>query len=260
MKKSIAFLLLAGLAGSASAATYTQDFNSFADGTTDLGDGTSMQGASARVEGGALRLNIDGQGLGFASFNIPALANSSSGFTVSFDLTITDSAGANPPADGFSFNYGNFVIGQLGAAEEGMRTVHASENLSFEIDTWMNNDTEQGVNISGNAGGADVGQLAFNNGPILNDGTSVSTAVNISWNPTDGASFSTDGLLTDANFSNVATTFAADDSHLFGFSGRVGGANQTVLIDNLVITTIPEPSGLALLGLSAFGFLLRRRR
>ena len=215
MKKSIAFLLLAGLAGSASAAIYTQDFNSFADGTTDLLDGSQMNGASASVQSGALRLTIDGQALGFASFNIPAMADSSSGFTVSFDLTITDGPGANVPADGFSFNYGNFVMGQLGAAEEGMQVAHASENLSFEVDTWMNFDAEQGVNISGNAGGANVGQLAFNNGPILNDGTSVTTAVNISWNPTDGASFSTNGLLTDANFSNIATTFAAADSHIF---------------------------------------------
>ena len=38
-------------------------------------------------------------------------------------------------------------------------------------------------------------------------------------------------------FSNVATTFAASDALLFGLSARVGGANQTTLVDNLVNQT-----------------------
>ena len=33
-----------------------------------------------------------------------------------------------------------------------------TENISFEVDTWRNGDAEQGANISGLAGGADVGQ------------------------------------------------------------------------------------------------------
>ena len=74
-------------------------------------------------------------------------------------------------------------------------------------------------------------------------------------------SFATTGLNTNADFVNIALGGATgNDAWNFGFSGRVGGANQDVFIDNLVITTIPEPSGLALLSLSAFGFLLRRRR
>ncbi|MFT5105454.1 MAG: hypothetical protein ACI8XO_002910 [Verrucomicrobiales bacterium] len=213
---------------------YAQDFDGFADGTTVLGDGSQMNG-TASVQGGALRLTTDGIAGGFASFNIPGLPNSSSGWTASFDLTIIDSAGSNPPADGMSFNYGGFGLGELGSAEEGMAGAGGvNENVSFEIDTWMNFDAEQGVNIAEKVGGVDT-NLAFTNGPILNDGTTVGGQVTMSWNPTDGASFSTNGLLTNAAFSNVVTTFAANDAHLFGFSGRVGGANETKLIDNLVI-------------------------
>ncbi|MFP6866007.1 MAG: PEP-CTERM sorting domain-containing protein, partial [Roseibacillus sp.] len=75
-------------------------------------------------------------------------------------------------------------------------------------------------------------------------------------------SFVTTGLNTNANFVNVALPagVGGNDAWNFGFSGRVGGANQDVFIDNLVITTVPEPSALALLGLGAFGFFLRRRR
>jgi hypothetical protein len=219
------------------AATYEQDFDNFANGTSDLGDGSVMAG-TARVMGLALELTLDGGASGFGSFSIPALPGSAAGWTATFDLTITDSAGNNEPADGLSFNYGNFNLGVLGAAEEGMGAGDAPQNLSFEIDTWMNLDAEQGVNISGNWGGAELGQLAFTNGPILLDGTSVSGLVTISYDPTSGASFTTAGLNTNAAFSNIAVTpFAGDNAFNFALSARVGGANETVLIDNLTVIT-----------------------
>ena len=110
---------LASLTATASAAIYTQNFDGFVDGTTDLGDGSQMNG-TASVQGGQLRLTEDLGASGFGSFNIPALANSSLGWTATFGYTLIDSAGNNEPADGFSFNYGNFPLGQLGGAEEGM--------------------------------------------------------------------------------------------------------------------------------------------
>jgi hypothetical protein len=232
-------IALLAIVTSSSAATYTQDFNGFDDGATDVGDGSQMNG-TANIQGGQLELTRDGVAGGFASFMIPALEGSENGWTASFDLTITDSVGANPPADGFSFNYGNFELTDLGGAEEGMGNA-ATENLSFEVDTWMNFDSEQGVNISQNAGGADQ-NLAFTNGPILSDGETVSGVATMSWDPVNGASFSTTGLETNAAFANVATTFGADDASLFGISARVGGANQTLLVDNLTITTVSEPN------------------
>ena len=225
-------------AGASRADTYTQDFTGFADGTTDLGDGSVFAG-TAQVVGEQLELTQDLGASGFGSFSIPALADSSVGWTASFDLTITDSPAANEPADGLSLNYGNAVLGELGSAEEGMDGIGAvTENISFEIDTWMNLDTEQGVNIGQKIGGA-ISDIAFTNGPILMDGTSVSGEVNISFNPTDGVSFSTTGLLTNAEFVLLPTDFVGDDDYTFIFSARVGGANQTVLIDNIVINTGP---------------------
>ena len=195
---------------------------------------------------------------------IPALANSSLGWTASFDITISDATG-NPPADGISFNYGNFGLGTLGSAEEGMAGEAAvTENISFEIDTWMNGDTEVGVNIAEKVGGVDT-NLAFTNGDILPDGdggspSSVTGSATMIFDPVNGLSFTTTGLGTNAAFVNQATTFTGNDAYLFGFSGRVGGANETVLIDNLVVTTVPEPSGIALLGLAGVSLILRRRR
>ena len=264
------YLTLAGLVACFSllgsnpvlAATYEQDFD-FPDGTTDLGDGTLLQG-TAQIQGGRLRLTEDlGQG-GFSSFGIGPLANSSQGWTMSADIEIFDSPGNNPPADGFSLNYGDFALDARGNAEEGMHEF-AQNNISFEVDTWMNFDNEQGVNISGVLNGVDIqdGLNAFNNGPILNDGERVTGTFTASYDAAAGTvSFETTGLLTNADFVDIPLPagVGGDDAWNFALNGRVGGANQDVFFDNLVITTVPEPSGLALLGLSAFGFFLRRRR
>jgi len=237
--------LLDGEEGVASA-TYTQNFNGFDDGVTELGDGSVIFGQAASVQAEALRLTIDGQGLGFSSFSVPGLKGSSKGFTATFDYELFDSEAANDPADGFSINYGNAPLGDQGQAEEGMAgRPGVTENISFEVDTWRNGDAEQGVNISGLAGGADVGQLAFTNGIILEDNSTKTGSMTLSWNPSSGASFTTTGLTTNADFSDVGTgDFVASDDHTFNISARVGGANQTLIIDNLVITAAESGLGL----------------
>ena len=220
--------------------TYSQNFDDFDNGETDLGDGTIITGAAASIQDGRLQLTIDGQGLGFSSFSIPPIEGSSQGFTITFDYEMFDSVGANDPADGFSINYGDAALGEQGSAEEGMNANQATENISFEVDTWRNGDAEQGVNISGLSGGSDLGQLAFTNGVILDDGQTVSGTMEISYDPSLGASFKTTGLNTDADFENVEIPdFIPSDDHTFIISARVGGANQDLFIDNLVISTGP---------------------
>ena len=113
-----------------------------------------------------------------------------------------------------------------------------TENISFEIDTWRNGDSEQGVNISGIHNGNDQDQYAFTNGIILNDGQRVSGKMEISWDPQSGASFKTTGLVTNANFNNIEiANFEPSDDHTFIISARVGGANQDLFIDNISVTT-----------------------
>ena len=255
------------LCSAASAATYVQNFDGFADGTTDLGDGSAISSniddagagfpvGNASVQGGALRLtedNVNGQR---ASFRIPAVANSSLGWTATFDFTLFDAVGGNPPADGFSFNYGNilpqttFAAGETGHgnAETGM----GGTVIAFAIDTWQ--DGGQGFNVWGATNPVErIG------GTVLPSGVNVSGTATISWNPTT-TSFTTTGLDTNATFADIPHTFAGDDNYGFSFSARTGGANEELRIDNLVITTIPEPSGTLLLGLASCGLLLRRRR
>ena len=227
--------------------TYSNDFNEYADGTTDLGDGTTIFGQAARVLGGRLQLTRDGEGLGFSSFTVPAMEGTSKGFTATFDYELFDSTGSNPPADGFSFNYGNAPVGDQGQAEEGMAgRPGVTENLSFEVDTWQNFDAEQGVNISGLVDGEDVGQLAFTNGPILEDGSRKTGSMEIRWDPSNGATFYSTGLTTNAEFTDVDTgAFVGDDGYNFIISARVGGANQDLFIDNLIIVAgKPTPAPL----------------
>ena len=79
----LSFSLLAG--SLAVAATYTNDFDSYPDGTTDLGDGTVMTGSSASIQGGRLQLTIDNVGGGFSTFHVGSLADSSQGWTATWD-------------------------------------------------------------------------------------------------------------------------------------------------------------------------------
>jgi hypothetical protein len=233
----VAAMLLACCDFNAKADTYSQNFNGFANGTSNLGDGSVMAG-TANVQNDALELTRDGGASSSASFSIPKMNGSSGGWTATFNLTITDSSGTNDPADGMSFNYGNFALGELGSAEEGMAGVGTvTDNISFEIDTWRNGDAEQGVNIAEKVNGT-TNDVAFTNGRILNDGSSVSGAVSIAFDPVNGASFTTTGLLTNANFGNIPVSFAGNDAYHFCLSTRVGGANETLLIDNLVINTV----------------------
>lgn len=230
---------------------YQQNFDAYPDGFTNLGDRTTIAATApdtASVQDGALRLSLDGVDSLRSSFRMPALLGSSQGFIATFDFTITDSAGGNEPADGFNFSYGAIPpydprAGSTspaghGTAEESWPGV---DHLSFEIDTWRNGTAEVGVNIAGEIGGVPT-EYAFTNGDILADGTTVSGAATISWNPSAGASFTTTGLLTNANFQDVAVPgFVGDDAFIFAIGHRTGGANETLTIDNLVVTTSSQP-------------------
>ena len=269
MKKKLFSSLALGLAigASAPAATYFQDFT-FADGTTNLGDGTTIGSSEAGVAGtinsvqsNALRITQVNTNNQRASFRIPALPNSSLGWTATFDYTMTDAVGGNPPADGFTFNYGNILaLTTQGAAPDGHGAAEAGMGgtvISAQVDTWRNGDANSpGVGILQNgallAGGRTDGTV------VPTDG-SVSGTMSITWTPAD-ITFTTTGLTTNASFASLAHTFAGNDAYGWAFSARTGGATQDLIIDNLRIVTIPEPSGLALLGLGLSGLIMRRRR
>jgi hypothetical protein len=61
-------------------------------------------------------------------------------------------------------------------------------------------------------------------------------------------------------FSNVSTgSFAPVMGDTFAFNANTGASTQDAFLDNINITTVPEPSALVLLGLGSVSLLRRRR-
>ena len=112
-----------------------------------------------------------------------------------------------------------------------------TENISFEIDTWRNGDSEQGVNISGIHNGNDQDQYAFTNGSFL----MMAKEFQEKWKlagTLNQVPLLKHGLVTNANFNNIEiANFEPSDDHTFIISARVGGANQDLFIDNISVTT-----------------------
>ncbi len=255
-------------ATSASAAVYTQNFT-FPDGTTDFGDGSILASAAnnASVQGGALRLTNDALTSEAAGFKIPALPNSSLGWTASFDLTIIDGDPGAPPADGLSFSWGAIPMDTtLPQSSQGFEHGWAENinHLAFEIDTWENGAggglDDNGLRIASAMGGIHTHHAQVD-GDVLADNSSVSGSVVITWDPVLGASFSTTDFLTNANLTNIPIPgFTGNDAFIFAFSARTGFAEETLLIDNLVVTTVPETSSSLLAVLAGLGLMSIRRR
>jgi hypothetical protein len=251
--RAIAVLVSLSATAGVNAAVYSQDFT-YPNGTAALPDGTTLTnnaptGTPASIQNNALELTNASFLNTQNSFNIPALSGSSLGFTVRFDITLADNAGGNAPADGFSFNYGNFAS-SANYGEEG-----PGAGLSWVVDTWDNGTSDQGIRAKLNNA-----NIFVQNFPPLLDGQSISTAVELSWDPALGMSLSIVAL-GGTVFENLPTPgFVPDDSFIFGFGARTGNATETVLIDNLSITTVPEAASTLLAGMAAFGLLSVRRR
>jgi hypothetical protein len=249
----------------ASAAVYSQNFDSFANGTTNLGDGSSINhslgGTNASVQGGALRLTNDLITGENASFILPNVAGASLGWTMTFDVTIIDGDPGTPPADGVSLNWGA-LTGSLSTNSQGAE--HGWNNgdvqLNYQVDTWQNGATDNGFRIASHLTGTEVIH-AQQQGIVVNDNSTVTGSVTLSWDPVNGASMSTADFVTNVSFTNVAIPgFAGNEGYLFAFSTRTGFAEETLLIDNVVLTTVPEASSSLMAALAGLGLLSIRRR
>ncbi|MEM7383360.1 MAG: LamG-like jellyroll fold domain-containing protein, partial [Verrucomicrobiota bacterium] len=233
---------------------YVSSFGDFADGTTDLGDGSTIASndGTNSVQGGVLRLTQAGTNSTAASFVLPPM-DMSHGWTASFDFAVEHS-GDNTPADGFSFNYGAIIppdqeFGYGDPAEEGYgdKTPH----VSFQVDTWLWNDAAgQDAGVGVEVTGTELALTkAADDDANFQPNERVEASATMSWDPVNGASFYTTGLRTNANFSNLPTgDFSATADYGFSFLARTGGHNETVEISNLVIkpnpTFIPGDAGM----------------
>lgn len=241
-------------------ASYIQDFNSFTDGTTDLGDGSTIISwdGGARVSNGALRLLVDGAGEENSTYRIPGLAGTSNGWSASFTVNLSSTG---VPGDGFSFSWGSGIgfYDEPGGSEEGWGI--EVDHLYLTFDLFDNGGNEWGLE-AGAADGTSLTTFTGVPGPLLSEGESVTGEVLVNWDPVKGLSFRTTGFNTNIDVTDIPTSgFTVDDANLFAFSARTGGATANLSIDNLRIQSVPEPgiSSLILLG-SAAGLIRKRSR
>jgi hypothetical protein len=226
-------------------AVYSQDFNGLDDGDTDLEDGTTIESTPAdvaSVQGNALRITDDATVSTAAGFFIPGLGEQQNvGFSADFNFSLFDEEGDNPPADGFSFNFGAIEPGTSGS-EEGFGT-----GLSVEFDTWNNGEGEAGFNVAvdnvdvpdGFVPAADAPPAAM--AALAGDGQFHAARVEYHFLDEEGSiTFSIDG---EPIFDNIPVPdFVPLEDFNFAFAARTGGATETLLIDDLIISAPPAPA------------------
>ena len=256
MKKlMVASLML--MAAGAWAGTYSQNFDGYADGTTVLGDGTQVldngsgvtevYNYSGSTSWSALRLtqdNVKGQIGNFVIGDLDA-GDVVTGFTATFDTLIkADST----PADGFSFNFGTLGSTPYGG-EEGM---YAGSGQMLSV-CWDTYGPDIGIDIIVN--GSTVSHSSVS--PVVESSIDVAfRAVTIVWDES-GLDVMYGGT---SVFSDEVIGFSAGSGAEFAFAARTGDSFEDVFIDNLNITTVPEPASVLLLGSISASMLFIRRR
>lgn len=216
---------------------------SFDDGQANGG----VMNGNAAVVGNRLRLTPNSGGQQ-GTFNIMDLNPGVAIAAFKADFEIAIGPGSGNPADGMSFVLGQLLDGS-NYGEEGPGT-----GLVISADTYVNGEsgeTERAVEVIVN--GVVVGHVAMN--PFTN-GTTVPVSVNFDADKTLDLFFGGTPIFTD-----LPTGYTPQIGDRFGFGARTGGETAEHAVDNINIqTTVPEPAGLALLGMSAVALLGTRRR
>ena len=288
MKKTIlSTLLVFGIvSGAFAAGTYTENFNSYSGGTT-----TGFANGGALYFGGnasgiyqnssnwtALRLVQDGNGSDTATFLVSGVEQSGqmvNEFSASFGLHFKNSGGIGDSdiADRFSFNFGNIPTAGLPRfGENGVWSSGQSGGLLSVVWDFYDNDSGNG---SGDANTNDrIGIEVYRNGTLVtgsfrsfdnnwvnaNLTNGVFDNVEISWRgwDTGGLTMSVGGTAVYSDFNFGGLPFDLQNGE-FAFSASTGSESMDVFVDNISISTVPEPSSWALLALGIGGLVALRR-
>jgi hypothetical protein len=264
MKKVLISTLLGVTASSAFAGSYIQNFNSIGDGSTSFNDGSIVRTNNAGTQVGSwtttksFRMTTDSQQGVSTSYFLPNLepTHTTSSFSASFDLKFKSDI---VPADAFAFNFGTIKTTASSTwASQGIYDasgVKTGQMLSVVWDTYSGDDPNSievflnGARIANNTSIVPIVPNFWTTGDFKNVTINwADNVLNVSYN---GQSVF-NGLSTGAFVPAMGDTFA--------FNAVTGGSTQDVFLDNISITTVPEPSALGLLGLSAAGMLMARRR
>ena len=206
------------------AGTYGPQAFSFPNGTTNLGDGSTIASSDnvAAVVNNALRLTANGVGGSSASFKLPNLDSDKSvqSFDVTFKLRLFASG---TPADGFSLNFGNLPADN-GGGESGFAM---AGGIVIAWDTYNNTNDAPSIEVFAN--GISVGNIPRT---FLFDGVYRSVTVHWDENGLD-VIYGGEAICTDL----PTPGFTPAAGNRFGFSARTGGATEDVNLDDLLVTT-----------------------
>lgn len=265
--------MVASIAASQAAyVVYSDDFSA-ADGTYNGSTATSAYGVSALAEynsgattigaryaSGVLQMDDGGSGssglaFGGSGSRFNWATSSFASDLVAHGMTIDVDFNFGNGGDFVSIGVGDFTGIPSGGADAGFGAIYGYNNMDWgwrtENDrqiTFLANDTTSADTISNHTAGngqwfhATI-EFDFSNG--FGAGATVGTTTTIT------KTGMTTNVVTDSFTLTSANTFYMDFS--------VNEAGTSTRMDNLVITTVPEPSAALLGGLGLLGLLRRRR-
>jgi len=247
MKKLIVWLGAVAIAVSVQAGSYSQDFNAAAHDSRDLGDDSVIRHSGEDItrvyDTGtykALLMTQESLGGTVGQYILPDLDAGGSvvSFTATYQMMIKKLSGT--AADGYSFNFGA-IPSAVGGGEDGMYDSGAGPMLSVGWDTF----TDTGIDIFVN--GVSVAHSAT--APTIFSEDNIGNFENVTITYADDlldVSYAGSLIFDDVDVSG----FTASAGDQFAFAARTGGADENLWIDNLNVTTVPEPATAGLLGIS----------
>jgi hypothetical protein len=274
--KFLGVVSLAVLAGAVSvrAGSYSNDFQGYTNGQVQLGNGTTTYLTQSFADNSIVGVFNSGswQGYRLSQDNATVIVGQSilqlpdldpgkaiTGFTATFDLLVKNDKGS--PADGFSLTFGNLNTNPNQSGQEFEKGALASSGSALAVTfiTWNNQYVGARVNTTGL--GSNIAPT--NNVPIYiapDISADKFRTVSVNYTTASGLTVSYGGSTV---YSNTAVSgFTPQSGYTFGLGARTGGSDEDLFIDNVNISTIPEPGtlGMVVLGLIGAGVLARRCR
>jgi len=294
MKKLDRYILLGCLLISKiyAAGSYVEDFErygtlNFSGGQASMSDGAIIKASDSSAiniyqnssSWKALRMAQDGTRNTISTYIIGPIEQGDrvNNFTASFDIQFKNVS--DYPADRFSFNFGNLTGLLPRDGENGLWSAgQAGSMLSVVWDFYYNHDISGEFIGSGINGGIEVykngsllsGSQVDNPAKVFGSIQNTFTRFNIQYNEelngsqlilNYGGTVDLGGNIVGGSnlytLTNLGLSFSVGDK--FAMSSSTGGSDMDVFVDNVAISTVPEPSALLLLAVG-LGVVLRRRR